>query len=157
MNTFRVTRIVTLAALLVIAGTKVLASEIYHWVDENGVQHFSQQKPVGDVPNVSQQILEDATPPGDGEDVYNVEEHEKRMAVWREERDKKREETRERDSEQQPIKYREPERNDPGQYWYPPIYGRPPLRPPNRPPQKPIPPIEKPRPPSSVKPRGFSR
>jgi len=153
MNTFRVTRIVTLAALLVITGTKVLASEIYHWVDENGVQHFSQYKPAGDVPNVSQQVLKDATPPGDGEDVYNVEEHEKRMAAWREERDKKREEARERNSKQQPIKYRESEREYGRGYWYPPVYGRPPYKPP----QKPIPPIEKPRPPSYVKPRGISR
>ena len=153
MNTFRVTRIVTLAALLAIAGTKVLASEIYHWVDENGVQHFSQYKPAGDVPNVSQQILKDATPPGDGEDVYNVEEHEKRMAAWREERDKKREEARERNSKQQPINYREPERVYGRGYWYPPVYGRPPYKPPH----KPIPPIEKPRPPSYVKPRGISR
>jgi len=153
MNTFRVTRIVTLAALVAIAGTKVLASEIYHWVDEDGVQHFSQHKPAGDVPNVSQQILEDATPPGDGEDVYNVEEHEKRMAAWREERDKKREEARESNSKQQPKQYREPERSYPGRYWYPPVYGRPPYRPP----QKPTPPIEKPSPPSYVKPRGISR
>jgi len=157
MDTFRLTRIVTLAALLAIAGTRVLASEIYHWVDENGVQHFSQYKPAGDVPNLSQQILEDATPPGDGEDVYNVEEHEKRMAAWREERDKEREEKRERDNKQQPIKYPEPEHSYRGQYWYPPIYSRPPHRPPNRPPQKPIPPIEKPSPPSTVKPRGISR
>ena len=153
MNTFRVTRIVTLVVLAVFASINAPASEIYHWVDENGVQHFSQYKPAGDVPNVSQQIMKDATPPGDGEDVYNVEEHEKRMAAWREERDKKREEARERNSKQQPIKYREPERVYGRGYWYPPVYGRPPYRPPH----KPIPPIEKPRPPSYVKPRGISR
>ncbi|HFE63288.1 MAG TPA: DUF4124 domain-containing protein [Caldithrix sp.] len=155
MNTFRVTGITSLVVLAVLASTIAPASEIYQWVDENGVQHFSQYRPADDTPNVSQRELEDSAPPGDGEveDVYNVEEHEKRMAAWREERDKKREEARERNSKQQPKQYRQPERSYPGRYWYPPVYGRPPYRPP----QKPTPPIEKPSPPSYVKPRGISR
>lgn len=148
-----------LVGLAVFASTQATASEIYQWVDENGVQHFSQYRPTDDTLNVSQRELEDVAPPGDGEieDVYNIEEHEKRMAAWREERDKKREEARESKSKQQPIQYREPEPRYRGQYWYPPVYGRPPYRPPHKPPQKPVPPIEKPSPPSYVKPRGISR
>lgn len=155
MNRFCVTKIVTLVVLAVIAGTKVSASEIYHWVDENGVQHFSQYKPAGDIPNVSQQKMEDAVPPGDGEDVYNVEEHEKRMAAWREEREQKRKDAQEQkrlEAQRQPIRYQEPARNYVRPYWYPPIHNRPP----HRPPHKPTPPIEKPGPPSSVRPRGDS-
>jgi len=74
MNTFRVTGIISLVVLAVFASTKAPASEIYQWVDENGVQHFSQHKPAGDTPNVSQRELEDNAPPGDGqvEDVYNA-------------------------------------------------------------------------------------
>jgi len=144
---------ITLVVLATIVSSKAPASEIYHWVDENGVQHFSQYRPSDDTPNVSTQKLEDSAPPGDGEDVYNVEEHEKRMAAWRKEREQQRKDARERNSQKKPIKYQEPARSYPGQYWYPPIYRRPP----NRPPNKPTPPIEKPSPPSYVKPRSVSR
>ena len=158
MSIYRATKITILTALTIFGGTKVTASDIYRWVDENGVQHFSQYQPVGDIPNVSLQKLEQTTSAEDGrvEDIYNVEEHEKRMAAWREDKKQARKDARERKTlatQQQPIRYQEPVRN----YWYPPIYSRPPNRPPNRPPQKPEPPIEKPRPPSVVKPGGVSR
>jgi len=150
MNTACVTTLMTLALLAMITSTKVAAAEIYHWVDENGVPHYSQVRPVDDIPNVSMQKLEDTTP-DQVDDVYNLEAHEKRMTAWREERDKERKEARERKrkiAEQQPIKQSEPYRDYSRSFWYPPIYNRPPYRPPYRPPHKPQPPVVNPRPPS---------
>lgn len=139
-------KIITLAFIAIIACTKTAATEIYHWVDENGVPHYSQYRPGDDTPNVSTKKLEDTTP-DQVEDVYNLEAHEKRMTAWREEREKERKETRERNkqaAQQQPIKHSEPYRDYSRSFWYPPIYNRPPHRPPNRP----QPPIVNPRPPS---------
>ena len=140
-----------LALLAMITSPKVAATEIYHWVDENGVSHFSQYQPGNDTPNVSTKKLEDTTP-DQVEDVYNLEEHEKRMTAWRaEEREQERKETRERKkqaAQQQPIKHSEPYNDYPRSFWYPPIYNRPPHRPPSRPPHRPQPPVVNPRPPS---------
>ena len=150
MNTGRVTKIITLALLAAIASTNIAATEIYHWVDENGVSHFSQYRPGDDTPNVSTKKLED-TAPDQVDDVFNLEAHEKRMTAWREEREKEREETRERKkqaAQQQPIKHSELYRDNSRGFWYPPIYNRPPHRPPNRPPHRPQPPFVNPRPPS---------
>jgi hypothetical protein len=150
MNTAYVTKFMTLALLAMITSPKVAAAEIYHWVDENGVPHYSQYRPGDDTPNVSTKKLEDTTP-DQVEDVYNLEAHEKRMTAWREERDQERKETRERKrkiAEQQPIKHSEPYRDYSRSFWYPPIYNRPPHRPPNRPPHRPQPPVINPRPPS---------
>ena len=150
MKTSHTIIIITLALVAVIASTKAAAMEIYHWVDENGVSHFSQYQPGDDTQNVSAKKLEDTTP-DQVEDVYNLEEHEKRMTAWREEREKERKETRERKkqaAQQQPIKHSEPYRDYSRSFWYPPIYNRPPHRPPNRPPHKPQPPVVNPRPPS---------
>jgi len=158
MTTYRTTIISTLAALAVFSCTQLLATEIYSWVDENGVQHFTQYRPGGDTPNVSTQQLEDTAPPGDGqpEDVYNLEEHEKRMAAWREEREQNRKDAREskQQAPQQQVRYPEQNNRYIRPYWYPPIYGRPPVKPP----PKPEHPIEKPRaPPHNVPPRGISK
>ena len=135
-------KIITLAFIAVIACTKTAATEIYHWVDENGVPHYSQYRPGDDTQNVSTKKLEDTTP-DQVDDVYNLEAHEKRMTEWREEREKERKETRERNkkaAQQQPIKHSEPYRDYSRSFWYPPIY--------NRPPNRPQPPIVNPRPPS---------
>ena len=157
MNAGRAAKIVTLVLLAVIASTKVPASEIYSWVDGNGVSNYSQYRPAGNIPNLTRQKLEDTAPPGNGqlEDVYNVEAQAKRMAALREERERKRKDARERKRQaalQQAIKYPEPNRRFAGSYWNRPFYGRPPHRPPN----KPRPPVEKPGPPSFVFPRGSS-
>jgi len=156
MITCSVTKLITLAFLAVIASANIAAAEIYHWVDENGVSHYSQVRPVDDIPNVSIQKLEDTTP-DQVDDVYNLEAHEKRMIAWREERDQERKETRERKrkiAEQQPIKHSEPYRDYSRSFWYPPIYNRPPYRPPNKPPLRPKQPGVLPSPPSTLLPRG---
>jgi hypothetical protein len=160
MNTNYTTKVITAVFLLVIVSTKLAASDIYHWVDENGVQHFSQYRPAGNIPDVSELQLEDSVVPANDqvEDVYNIEAHEKHMAEWREEREQKREDARERNRQvaQQPIKYTQPERDYSRSYWFPPIYNRPPHRPPHRPPVKPEPPVVLPSPPSTLLPRGDS-
>lgn len=161
MNTNYTTKVITVVFLLVIASTKLAASEIFHWVDENGVQHFSQYRPAGNIPDVSELQLEDSVVPANDqvEDVYNIEAHEKHMAEWREERDQKREDARERKrqvAQQQPVKYTQPDPYYSRSYWYPPIYNRPPRRPPHRPPAKPEHPVVLPSPPSTFLPRGDS-
>ncbi len=143
MNINRTVVITTLVLLAFIGSTKVAASDIYHWVDENGVSHYSQYQPGGDTPNVSKQKLQNKAPPGNGEaeDVYNVAAHEKHMAEWREERDKNRADTRARNKQTaQQRSTRNPESYDAqsGSYLYPPVYGRRPVRP--------RPPIVRPRP-----------
>ena len=134
MNINRTVIITTLVLLVFIGSTKVVASDIYHWVDENGVSHYSQYQPGGDTPNVSRQALENKAPAGNGEaeDVYNVAAHEKHMAEWREERDKKRADTRalnkqpaQQHSTRNPASYSAQS----GSYWYPPVYGKQPVRP----------------------------
>ena len=143
MNINRTIIITTLVLLVFIGSTKVAASDIYHWVDDNGVSHYSQYQPDGDTQNVSKQQLKNKPQPanGDAEDVYNVEAHEKHMAEWREERDEKRADARAHNSQTaQQHSTRNPKSYSAqsGSYWYPPVYGKPPV--------KPRPPIVRPRP-----------
>ena len=143
MNTCRVVIITMLVISAFVAGSKVGASDIYHWVDENGVPHYSQYQPGGDTPDVSRQKLENRAPPGNGEaeDVYNVEAHEKHMAEWREDRDKERADTRARNrqaAQQNSTRNSESYSTQSGSYLYPPVYGKRPVRP--------RPPVVRPRP-----------
>ena len=82
-------------------------------MDENGVSHYSQNAPPGDVPGVSTMILEDTTPPDydPEEDRYGVAAQAERMAALREEMAEKREAQRERqrNAPQQPVvQYQQP-------------------------------------------------
>ena len=157
MDTTRVTKSIGFFMLAIVLSTIAMASEIYHWVDENGVSNFSQYRPASNTPDVNTLKLETSKPPGNDqyEDVYNVEAHEKRMIAWRAERQNTREDSRERKrqaSQQPQIQYVQAQ----SQYWYPrPYYSyRPPYKP-HPPIEKPRPPIEKPRPPS-ILPRPIS-
>jgi hypothetical protein len=157
MYTNRTKRIVALAFLLLIAATNTGASEIYHWVDENGVSHFSQQPPSKDTQDVSTRTIIETTPVagGEAEDIYDTKAHEERMAEWREQREQERKDARDRrdqDARQQPT-YQQPESYGRRPYIYPPIY-RPPVRPPGRPPYNPDRPIFNPRPPTASLSRG---
>jgi len=157
MNTNRIKRIVALAFLLVIADTNISASEIYQWVDENGVSHFSQQPPAKDTQDVSTRAIIETAPSvsAEAEDIYDTEAHAERMAEWRKEREQERKDARDRkdqESRQQPT-YQQPESYGRRPYIYPPIY-RPPVRPPGRPPYNPDRPIFNPRPPTSSLTRG---
>lgn len=90
------------------------ATEIYKWVDENGVTHFSQTAPDPSVSGVSQQKLRDTTPSDydPEQDIYGVEAQAERMQQMREEMDEKRQARLEREREaqrQQQVIYRDRE------------------------------------------------
>ena len=127
-----------LAVLLV---APAVAAEVYKWVDEDGITHFSQMPPDTSVADVSQQVLRD-TRPSDydpEQDLYGVEEQAKRMQELRDEKDKRYQARLEREREaqkQQVIHYRTQE-----SYGYPiyrPGWGNP------RPPLLPTPPVVRP-------------
>ncbi len=120
--------------LLASISMPVLATEVYHWVDEDGVSHYSQSAPGADVAGVSKMTLEDTTPPDydPEEDLYGVEAQAERMASLREEMAGKREAQRERErnAPQQPVvQYQQPYQYGYPSFWQPPYYPSPPLRP----------------------------
>lgn len=138
------------------AATPVFSIEVYRWVDENGVVHFSQSAPPGTVPDIETMTLEDSTPPGydPDEDRYQVAAQAEKMAQLRAEMDKKREMAQERSlTAPQPPVVQYPQ---PG-YWplsnyYPglPVGPRPP-------PPRPELPIERPFPTDTLRPPGRDR
>jgi hypothetical protein len=145
---------VTGFVLSVLLVAPAVAAEIYKWVDENGVTHFSQMQPDLSVTGVSQPELRD-TRPSDydpEQDLYGVEAQAKRMQQLRDEKKERRQARQERErkaQEQQAIQYRRQE------YYGYPIYRpgwvnpRPPLRPNPpvaRPPETllPLPPVARP-------------
>ena len=157
MSTGRTKAVIILVLLVMIASTAALAGEIYHWVDENGVQNFSQRPPDGKVSGVSQMNLVDTTPEDydPDEDRYGVEEQAERMAALREKMEQEREDARERErnaAQQQAVQYREPYRRYSNGVWLPPIYPGAPIYP--RPPVKPEHPIEVPYPTATLRPPG---
>jgi hypothetical protein len=157
MTAGRTTTVITLVLLATIASTTAAANEIYHWLDENGVQNFSQKPPDGQTPGVSKMNLVDTTPPDydPEEDRYGVQAQAERMEALREEMEQERDAARERErnaAQQQPVQYRDPYRSYSHGIWLPPIYPGPPHRP--RPPHKPQPPIEVPYPTSTLRPPG---
>jgi hypothetical protein len=125
---------IALAFLALLASSPVVATEIYHWVDENGVSNFSSTAPPGLAEEVSKMTLEDTTPPDydPEEDRYGVAAQAERMASLREEMAEKREERRDRESkpvQQQPVQYSDPYRYGNFGFWQPPYYTRPPVTP----------------------------
>jgi hypothetical protein len=138
------------------AAAPVFAIEVYRWVDENGVVHFSQSAPPATVPGVETLTVEDSTPPGydPDEDRYQVAAQAEKMAQLRAEMDKKREMAQERNltAPPQPPVTQYPQNG----YWPLPNYypGVPP-RP--RPPPRPEPPLEIPYPTHTLKPPGQDR
>lgn len=108
------------------------ATEVYHWVDENGVLHYSQERPPGDVSGVTKLTLEDPVVPDQPEDIYGVEEQAERIAQRREEMQQRRDEARERkqNAATQPIVVvQQPHAIYPNRWWWPPLYPSPPVRP----------------------------
>lgn len=132
--------------LAIFAAEALSAAEIFHWVDENGVHHYSQVAPRTETEDVSTLSLsEPAAGSYDPDaDIYGVAAQQERMKAMREEMEQKRQAARERqrqEAQRPAIIYREPER------WGYPIY-RPGF--PNVPPLRPTPPIQ--RPPSTLLP-----
>jgi hypothetical protein len=120
--------------MVLLASSAVPATEVYRWVDENGVPNFSSTAPSGNVGGVSKMTLEDTTPPDydPEEDRYGVSAQAARMASLRKDMKDKREAERRRQrnaSQQQPVQYREPYQYGRSLFWRPPYYTRPPVRP----------------------------
>jgi len=132
-----------LAVLLV---APAVAEEVYKWVDENGITHFSQVPPDRSVTGVSQQVLRDTTPSDydPEQDIYGVEAQAKRMQQLRDEKKERYQARLEREARtQQVIPYRNEE------YYGYPIYRPGWVNP--RPPLLPAPPVA--RPPGELLPR----
>lgn len=57
--------VLTLGCLIsVIVGYPALGGEIFHWVDEDGVRHFSEAEPKNSSAEVSKLIVRNSNPPG---------------------------------------------------------------------------------------------
>jgi len=141
----------TVVFLVLAAAGSAFATEIYHWVDENGVPHYSQNAPPGAVDGVETMSLENTAPADNDpeEDIYGVEAQAQRMAALREEMEEKRtarQEQRKAAARQPIVQYQNPVNYGYGPFW------RPPSRP--RPPVEPVPPIENPYPTDTLKPPG---
>jgi hypothetical protein len=126
------TIIAVLAASLGISSG--FAFEVYHWVDENGVAHYSQDKPADSVQGVRRLQLEDTTPAGfdPAEDRYGVEQQASRMAKLRESMDERRDAATARRQSAPPapvVIYPDPYPYAFNRLWLPPVYPRPPVRP----------------------------
>ena len=134
MNTGRISTIIILASLAILASSKMAAQEIFHWIDENGVPNFSQERPAGNVDGLNKMYLENTAPTDydPEEDIYGIEEQAERMQALREDMEKRRQENREREKYvvQQPVQqYRDPYQFYSRRLWYPPLYPKPPHRP----------------------------
>jgi hypothetical protein len=144
----RKTFFVILLLLALTVSTSSADYEVYHWVDENGVPNFSQDRPTAKTPGVRKLKLPDAPPPGQDpeEEVYDVEAHAERMAALRDEREQQRAAALERQrlaSLQQPVQVAQPVRYYSRPIGYPPLY--------HRPKPKPRPPVAEPLPSSTLK------
>ena len=122
----------------------LLATEVYRWVDDDGVIHFSQNAPRADVGQVEKMTLDDSAPAGydPEEDIYGVEAMAAEMALLREQMEERREQAQERNqnTDQRTVVQYQPA----VQYGYP--YLGTPLYPGYRPPLRPKPPPPRPDP-----------
>ncbi|MSQ97808.1 MAG: DUF4124 domain-containing protein [Xanthomonadales bacterium] len=133
------------------------AVEVYQWTDENGVVHFSQWAPTEPEKNVSTLEVDGSPPPGyDPEaDLYNVEANQKYMESLWSDREKRQEESRERQAASAPQIIQQTITPEYGAWPVYPAYGlRPPLRPdrPDRP-EKPVRPEQPLEPPGTWAPK----
>jgi len=121
-----------LAMMSLLALSPAQAIEVYQWVDANGVVHFSQNAPPGNVQGVEIRTLEN-NPPADydpEQDIYGVQAQAESMAQLRAEMEEKRE--RRQNTSQQPVQqYQQPVQSTYPFYGFPPYYPgmRPPLKP----------------------------
>lgn len=127
-------RTITFMLALFLGVSPGIAYEVYHWVDENGVAHYSEDAPADGVHGVRKIQLEDTTPSDfdPDEDRYGVQQQAERMAKLREDMQQRRDEARERQSNalQPPmVIYQDPYPYTSNRLWLPPAYPWPPVRP----------------------------
>lgn len=127
-------------ALLTAWPDSSFAEQIYHWVDADGVQHFSQTAPSNTPTDVRTLDVDGSQPDSydPNEDRYNVAAQAEATQAVRDrlaENRKEQQENQPRGYDPQVIYYPEPNYSYSNGILYPPDYPRP--RPPNRPPGKP--------------------
>lgn len=132
------TSLIAIALLLVsTAGTIAADQRIYHWVDENGVAHFTDTAPGGDTRGVGTIIVPELPSPrfDPDEDPFNVAAQAERMQAMREAMSRRREQRRaeqlEREriaAQQRVVHYHQPARVIPP-WWYRPVHPQPPVQP----------------------------
>lgn len=148
---FKVTAQTILVLGLGLQAGALAADEIYRWVDDDGVVHFSDKPPASQGASVETVDVEIRQPAGgqSGEDIYNIEATAERMQAIRKSYEDERQARRERQraASQAVVQYPP----QPVQYGVPfgyPVY---PSRPPKPwPPEPEIPPIPEPYPGDSV-------
>lgn len=122
-----------LVALVCMCGNVAAQTEVYHWVDENGVSHFTQSAPSGEVSGVRKMTVEDTTPTDydPEEDRYGVAQQQERMAALREDMKERREAElkRQRDAAARQPQVRYVDRYNAGSFWNYPYYRPQPPRP----------------------------
>jgi hypothetical protein len=70
-------------ALAAMTAMPLPAFEVYHWVDQDGVAHYSQWQPASGDPDFRRLTLEETATAGVGGDVYPVQEQVEAMeALW---------------------------------------------------------------------------
>ena len=149
-------RTTTLLVLLTALVTPALdAREVFKWVDENGVVHFSEQAPPDDVSGSRRIVLEEAaaTDRDTDDDPFNIEATAARMQTYRDDMARRREEQRKERLERERIAAQRPviQYQHGGRYAWP-WYSRPPLQP--VPPIQPQPPTPEPYPTYPFRPPG---
>ena len=127
-----------LVPFLLLAAGLAHAAEIYHWVDEDGIAHYSQTPPADAAVEVETRQLDASTPQDYDPDEYEysvMNQAERIHAEWAElmaAREAERDARREAERERRAYERRYPERYG----WrygreihYPGLHSRPPLRP----------------------------
>ena len=127
-------RTITLTLAFFLGASQALAYDVYHWVDEEGVPHYSQEAPEDPIEGVRKIQLEDATPADldPDEDIYGVQQQADRMAALRKDMQQRRDAAKERQrNSPQPgmVIYQNAYPSYSHRIWLPPAYPRPPVRP----------------------------
>lgn len=117
--------------LALIISFPLAAEQVYQWVDEDGVTHFSQWAPDNTVDGLSKIVLTDTTPANydPEEDRYSIKALADQIESMRAQIEQKREEHRRRQSEtnqQTIVQYQNYDSNYGTSAWYPPPLHRPP-------------------------------
>ena len=137
MKTTRASILIGLGALSLCVAGNAAALQVYHWVDERGVAHFSENPPPEKAPDLATIDVETDSGANNlaGDDAYDTEAHAERMDAWREEKRQQREakqERRRQAARSRPVEVPEYSSGYAGAYWYPfhryrPPHQRPPV------------------------------
>jgi hypothetical protein len=118
----------TVCLIFFISGDPAASSEIFHWVDEDGVLNFSDWAPENSDVEVAKLVVSNSNPPGydPNEDQSSILEQAERMNDrWselkerQEDRRKQRLEFEEQQRRLHPVAYEYPYYNDPYFYYRP--------------------------------------